>query len=185
MHGMTKNDLRRAALSARDALGETVRIEAAFALTALFPLSLPVQDACVGAYWPIGSEIDPRPLMQALAASGARLALPVIEDGAMAFRALSREGDLVPQGFGTYGPSPAAPRVTPDILLAPLAAFDAQGRRIGYGKGFYDRYLASLAKKPLVIGLAFCAQEIGSIPAEPHDVPLNAVLTERFYRTFP
>jgi len=182
---MTKDILRRAALARRDGLSEDIRIEAAFALADLVPSDLPVTDRTIAAYWPIGSEIDPRPLMNALAARGASLALPVIEDGSMAFRRLTRESALVSQGFATFGPSPDSPLVEPNIVLVPLAAFDQKGNRIGYGKGFYDKTLSGFAARPFLIGLAFCAQEVEDIPAEAHDIPLDAVLTEKHYRKFP
>ena len=68
----------------------------------------------------------------------------------------------------------------PDIVLVPLAAFDRAGHRIGYGAGHYDRTLAHLRKSKGItaIGLAFAAQEIAAVPALPHDVALDYVLTE-------
>jgi 5-formyltetrahydrofolate cyclo-ligase len=71
--------------------------------------------------------------------------------------------------------------VVPDVLLVPLAAFDALGHRIGYGAGHYDRSLAQLrAKKPvLAVGLAFSVQEIPAVPAAAHDARLDLVLTEQ------
>jgi 5-formyltetrahydrofolate cyclo-ligase len=77
-------------------------------------------------------------------------------------------------------PSPQSEVVEPDVVLVPLAAFDRAGHRIGYGAGHYDRTLAQLrASKPVVaIGLAFAVQEIEAVPALPHDVGLDYVLTE-------
>jgi 5-formyltetrahydrofolate cyclo-ligase len=63
----------------------------------------------------------------------------------------------------------------------PLSAFDRTGQRIGYGAGYYDRAIARLREKGLarqLIGIAFDCQEVPSVPAEPHDVPLDAILTE-------
>src|SRR5436189_290637 len=82
--------------------------------------------------------------------------------------------------LGTMEPAPQSAVVAPDIVLVPLAAFERAGHRIGYGAGHYDRTLTELrALKPIVaIGLAFAVQEIETIPALPHDVRLDYVLTE-------
>ncbi len=76
---------------------------------------------------------------------------------------------------------PDAPEVCPDILLVPLAAFDRNGHRIGYGAGYYDMTINRLrAMKPVVaIGIAFAAQEIAAVPTTPRDARLDLVLTER------
>jgi 5-formyltetrahydrofolate cyclo-ligase len=83
--------------------------------------------------------------------------------------------------LGIPEPSTAAAEVVPDIMLVPLAAFDQAGHRIGYGAGHYDHTFAHLRKSKAVtgIGLAFAVQEIESIPALSHDVPLDYVLTEK------
>jgi 5-formyltetrahydrofolate cyclo-ligase len=111
-----------------------------------------------------------------------RLALPVIaaRDSPLGFR-LWAPGDKLLRGpLGILEPSPDAAEIVPDIVLVPLAAFDRSGHRIGYGAGHYDRTLARLrdSKKIIAIGLAFAVQEIETIPALPHDVALDYVLTE-------
>jgi 5-formyltetrahydrofolate cyclo-ligase len=77
-------------------------------------------------------------------------------------------------------PAPESPEVEPDLMFVPLAAFDRLGARIGFGAGFYDRTLASLrAKRPIhAVGVAFSTSEVESVPAEPHDEPLDFILTE-------
>jgi 5-formyltetrahydrofolate cyclo-ligase len=178
-----KTSLRAGALQRRDALGAAQRAAAAQAIAAR---GLPVDIArgvVVAGYSPIRSELDPLPLMQAFAAQGAVLALPVIvgPDHALTFRAFTPGDELVRGQLGILEPSPAAPVLVPDILLVPLAAFDALGHRIGYGAGYYDRSLAQLrAKKPIVaVGMAFTVQEIPAVPAAAHDVRLDLVLTEQ------
>ena len=178
----SKTELRIAALARRSALGEAARDAAARALPRhAFPLPI-MPDTIVAGYSPIRSEIDPVPLMQALAAHGARLALPVIiaRDEPMMFRVWKPDSALVAGSLGILEPPPEAPQLIPDILLVPLAAFDRAGHRIGYGAGHYDRTFAQLrAIKPFTaIGLAFDTQEIEAIPMQPHDVALDFVLTE-------
>ena len=176
-----KDAVRREALARRDAIPMTRRIEASLAL-ADHAAALGVGPGdVVSAYWPIRSEIDPRPLLFALHEAGCRMALPAIVDGALEFRELTRTGELEPAGFGTSAPRAGAPVLDPAIVLAPLAAFDAAGNRVGYGAGHYDRALATMRERglhPLVVGLAHAAQEVGAVPAEPHDVPLDGVLCE-------
>ena len=83
--------------------------------------------------------------------------------------------------LGILEPSPAAAELVPDIMLVPLAAFDAAGHRIGYGAGHYDYTLAHLRKVKAItaVGTAFSLQEIKAVPALPHDVALDYVLTEK------
>jgi 5-formyltetrahydrofolate cyclo-ligase len=180
--GRSKSDLRTAALAARDAL--TVEQRAA-AAQAVATRGLPIEIArgtIVSGYSPIRSEIDPAPLLRALAAQGAQLALPAImaRGQSLAFRAWSPNDKLLLGPLGILEPSPAAIEVIPDIMLVPLAAFDRAGHRIGYGAGHYDYTLAHLRKLKhiIAIGLAFAAQEIVAVPALPHDVALDYVLTE-------
>jgi 5-formyltetrahydrofolate cyclo-ligase len=177
-----KNDLRAAALARRGALSVEARAGAAQAVAErAFPVEVR-SDAIVSGYWPIRDEIDPMPLMRQLSAKGAQLALPVIigRDQPLIFRAWTTDAQLLRGQLGIMEPSPRSDVVEPDIVLVPLAAFDRAGHRIGYGAGHYDRTLEQLrASKPVVaIGLAFAVQEIETIPALPHDVRLDYVLTE-------
>ncbi|MBI2235834.1 MAG: 5-formyltetrahydrofolate cyclo-ligase [Magnetospirillum sp.] len=153
---------------------------AARALAELAPL-LPA-GAAVAGYWPMGDEIDPRPLLLALAAAGRRLALPVVAAPGqpLEFRAWSWGDDLEPGRFGTTHPLAHAAAVEPDLLLVPLLAFDRQGGRLGYGGGFYDRTLDMLRRKRHVsaIGIAFAAQEVAAIPHDGRDQRLDGVATE-------
>ena len=179
----SKADLRAAALAARDALSAGQRAAAADALAARgLPFEI-AQGCVVAGYSPIRSEIDPVPLMRELAASGARLALPTVtaRGQSLSFRAWSPSDRLMLGPLGILEPSPAAAEVVPDIMLVPLAAFDQAGHRIGYGAGHYDHTFAHLRKSKAItgIGLAFAVQEIESIPALSHDVPLDYVLTEK------
>ena len=122
------------------------------------------------------------------AEKGARLCLPAIIDReTIVFRELVRGAPLVEMGFGTHGPGPEAEELDPDVMLVPLSAFDGSGNRIGYGGGFYDRAIARLraaGRSPLVVGIAFACQEAEAIPAEPHDIGLQAILTEQGLRFF-
>lgn len=178
-----KDDFRRGALAQRDALSVAARVDAAKIIAAApLPVELP-PGTIVAGYSPINSELDPFPLMRALADKGATLALPVIiaRNHALIFREWQPDEGLVRGPYGIFQPSSDADEVDPDIVLVPLAAFDRAGHRIGYGRGYYDRTLENLRaiKKVTVIGVAFAVQEIETVPRLPHDEQLDCVLTER------
>ena len=178
----SKANLRAAALATRDALDEEQRASAARKIAARgLPISI-ARGTIVSGYMPIKSEIDPTPLLRKLAAKGARLALPAVmaRGKSLAFRAWLPDDRLLMGPLGILEPSPAATEIVPDIMLVPLAAFDCQGHRIGYGAGHYDFTLAHLRKVKAVtaIGLAFAVQEIEAVPALSHDERLDYVLTE-------
>jgi 5-formyltetrahydrofolate cyclo-ligase len=178
----SKGDLRTAALARRDALSDEERAAAAQAIAARgLPLAIKAGTVVAG-YSPIRNEVDPLPLMQTLAANGARLALPAVmaRGKSLAFRAWSPGDRLMLGPLGILEPSPAAAELVPDIVLVPLAAFDRAGHRIGYGAGHYDFTLDHLRKRKasVAIGLAFAAQQIAAVPVAAHDVMLDLVLTE-------
>lgn len=185
-----KAGLRSERLAARDALSATERAEqsAAIVQRGLNDLYVP-EGAVVSGYYPIRSEADVMPLLAALSSRGALLCLPaVIDRETIVFRAYDPAEPLVDAGWGTKGPRPDAPVIDPDIILMPLSAFDGAGNRIGYGAGHYDRAIDRMRKRglsPRLVGVAFSCQEVGSVPADPHDVPMEAILTENGLRILP
>jgi 5-formyltetrahydrofolate cyclo-ligase len=181
--GDDKQALRREVLSRRDALDPRFRFEASLAAAKKAETAILIpKETMVAGYWPIRSEIDPRPLLSAMRDKGARLCLPVVLDKeTIAFREFLPDAELVQTGFGTMGPDKTAPLVDPAILFMPLAGFDKRGHRLGYGAGHYDRALARFAGRglePLLIGMAFDCQEVPYVPNEPHDIALHQILTE-------
>lgn len=149
-------------------------------LAARFPIKLferygPV----VSGYVVLNEELDPAPLLARLAGHGARIVLPRIEsDGSMTFR--DAKGAKLEQGpFGLTQPPATAEIVRPNLVLTPLLAFDARGRRLGYGKGHYDRAIAALRSTGRVfyLGLAYAQQQADAIPIDKHDLLLDWVET--------
>lgn len=130
-------------------------------LAAHLPDDLIAADAVVALYRPMGAEIDPGGLTQ----PGWTVVYPVVSapDAPMIFRA-----------------DDASPPRRPDVIFAPLIAFDRRGHRLGQGGGHYDRTLAALrAERPVrAIGVAYAGQELPDVPNEAHDAPLDAILTE-------
>ena len=131
-------------------------------------------------YWPIRGELDQRPWMTTLHAKGAVLALPVVETprAPLTFRRWEPGMKTERGHWGIPVPPEASQRLTPEICLAPLVGWDAAGYRLGYGGGYFDRTLASLTPKPLVIGVGLQSARLDSIAPQPHDVLMSFVVTE-------
>lgn len=129
-------------------------------------------------YMTMRTEIDPVPVM---AAHRGPVCVPVItgKGQPLDFRAWSPGCAMVPGPFGAAVPAAGA-WLVPQVLIVPLLAFDAQGFRLGYGGGFYDRTLERLraAGPVLAVGFAFAAQESEGLPLEPTDQPLDLIVTE-------
>lgn len=181
-------ELRRARVAARLALpAETHQQLSALLESHLEHLLLACAPRIVGFCWPYRAEFDSRPLlMRRLAEDAAlRLCLPVVgaRDQPMAFRAWQADSVMQDDRYGI--PCPVAGELLrPDLLLIPVNVFDAQGYRLGYGAGHFDRTLAALSPMPLVIGLGFELARVDSIAPQAHDVPLDAVVTEAGVQVF-
>lgn len=134
---------------------------------------------CIGLFKSFGDEIDTTPLMQALWAQKVRLALPKVAGRGMPleFHAYKPGDELQRSAFGVDEPVATAPVVTPSVLVVPLLAFDAEGYRLGYGGGYYDRTLARM-RGILAVGVGFAVQQVPSVPREAHDAPLDKIVTE-------
>ncbi|WP_404402404.1 5-formyltetrahydrofolate cyclo-ligase [Pelagibacterium halotolerans] len=176
-----KAALRQEAFAKRAKIPAADRADAANIAATLFFESVPLEPGqVVAAYWPIRDEIDCKPILTRLMDSGQQVCLPVVMgDGIPLELRLWEAGQpLYPSGFGTLAPPETAPLAAPDVVIIPLLAFDRLGTRLGYGKGYYDRTLDALETKPLIVGIAFAAQELDFIPREPHDLPLDILVTE-------
>jgi 5-formyltetrahydrofolate cyclo-ligase len=136
----------------------------------------------VAVYWPLGDELDPMPLLKTLHSLGHKMVLPVMLGAGkpLIFRTWSPGDELQDAGFGTREPCEDKPTLEPDVILAPLLAFDSRGFRLGYGGGFYDRTLEKLRKnKPVsVYGVAYAGQEMDQVIKGPYDEPLDGIVTE-------
>ncbi len=171
-----KAEARRQALAARNACDPRHGLWLAGQVLAQCP---PPPGAVVAGFWPMGAEIDIRPLLLALQGRGHVLALPVTprRGQPLAFRRWRFGLPLARGPFGTSQPPPEAASIIPDFLLVPLLAFDRSGHRLGYGGGYYDRTLAALPAAGR-LGVAFASQRVNALPSGPTDIPLPRIATE-------
>ncbi|MHC1630366.1 MAG: 5-formyltetrahydrofolate cyclo-ligase [Methanoculleaceae archaeon] len=128
-------------------------------------------------------EVDTRPLATELLKRGVRLVVPIIERETRSLR-LSQIGDLshlVPSTFNVPEPIGSEVPVDPmsiEAAVIPMIAFDRSGSRLGYGAGYFDRFL-SQNRHINAIGIAFSGQEVDRIPPDPLDIPMDCIITER------
>ena len=133
----------------------------------------------VSLYWPFRGEPDLRSWMETVAARGSRTALPVVVAKAqpLVFRAW-KAGDPLEKGVWNIPVPASGEAVQPDIVIAPLVGFDGAHYRLGYGGGFFDRTIASMPVQPRVIGVGYGLQKIATILPQPHDIPMDEIVTE-------
>lgn len=134
----------------------------------------------VGGYWPIRGEPDLRTFLSGLRARGAVLSLPVCETPVqpMRFRRWQPEQDMVRGHWGIPVPPVAAGEVRPELIIVPLLGWDMDRYRLGFGAGYFDRTLAALHPRPFCIGTGLQAAHLPTIAPQPHDVPMDAIVTE-------
>jgi 5-formyltetrahydrofolate cyclo-ligase len=178
-----KKAAREAAILCRDRAHAVLRDAAPAQVSANFAKSFRLANgAIVSGYWPGRSELDIRPLMEALHAEGHAIALPVVmgRGKPLVFRAWRPGAALEERKFGLREPSATATELTPYVLLVPFLAFDEEGYRIGYGAGYYDMTLAALRSRAtvLAVGVGYSAQRVQRLPRDGHDQRLDWVVTE-------
>ena len=145
-------------------------------------LSARYDTTAIAAYWPIRTEIDPIPLLEALCQAGGQGCLPVTpEEGQpLTFHHWISGSPLADGPYNTKEPFASSPIILPTLILAPLLAYDANCWRLGYGGGFYDRTLAALEQAGHhadVVGIAFDESCVYKVPTGPYDRQLSAILT--------
>ncbi|MGH8134064.1 MAG: 5-formyltetrahydrofolate cyclo-ligase [Steroidobacteraceae bacterium] len=172
--------LRKALIGQRLALEHGVRAaqgeEARKRLTARVDLR---RYETLGVYWPVRGEIDVRTLAIEHLNGGGRVALPVVVAKSAPVEFWSwRPGMRMRPGVWNI-PIPETREVLhPDALIVPLVGFDAQHYRLGYGGGYYDRTLAASAPRPFCVGLGYQAAELSSVFPQPHDIPMDVIVTD-------
>lgn len=176
---------RAAQIEARLAMPPSLRAElATLIVAALGGVLRDTGGRLISLYWPIRGEPDLRPLIPLLMEAGSACALPVVvrRDSPLAFRCWA-PGERLERGVWNIPVPAAGSEVEPDVLIAPVVAFDRSGYRLGYGGGYFDRTLAALPSRRRVIGVGYSRAEIATIHPQPHDVRMDAIVTDR--GTFP
>jgi 5-formyltetrahydrofolate cyclo-ligase len=176
-----KRALRRRILERRDAIDPFDRAQRSARIESRLR-SLPEVERArtVMAFWSFGSEVETGPLIRALHEAGTRVALPRIEGRDIAAIVYTPGDPVAPTGFGAMEPT-AAEVVEPeevDLVIVPGVAFERAGGRVGYGGGFYDRFLRRTRPEAVSIAIAFADQIVEAVPAGAADRLVDAVVTE-------
>ncbi len=179
---------RERLIAARAALAPAVLEAWRQRIDGFLELSFPGLASCRLAFcWPVKGEYDARHFARTLRTRGALTALPVVvaPKAPLEFREWHPGIELAKGPLDI--PYPVnSPEVTPNAVLLPMNGWDAQGYRLGYGGGFFDRTLAGLAKKPVVIGISYELARLETIYPQSWDIPMDYVVTERgVYRRDP
>lgn len=178
-----KHELRQHAATRRETLHASAAKAAEGAAAVFLDRFALTAGTVVSGYWPMGSELDPRPLMERLHTLGCDVALPVTQgrDLPLLFRAWEPGAPLQSGGFGTSIPATDATVRCPSLLLVPLLAVDKDGYRLGYGGGYYDRTLRALrgSGRPVTaVGFAFAGQRVEELPRHDGDEALDWLVSE-------
>jgi 5-formyltetrahydrofolate cyclo-ligase len=138
---------------------------------------------CIALYAPTHNETDTAELLEAAFSAGKRVLYPAVCGDRMVFRQVDELRSLTEGCFGILEPCPTGidhHADEPDLIVVPGVAFDQNGHRIGYGKGFYDRFLQHPGRKAHLVGLCHDFQLIdGAIPADGHDIRMELIVTDR------
>jgi 5,10-methenyltetrahydrofolate synthetase len=171
---------RAALLSTRAAVAPAQRRQWDQAITqSLVEKFALLQRLIVGCYWPYRGEFDPRFVMRHLRHAGARVALPVVvqKHTPLQFREWWPGAPTVDGALGLPAPD-GTDVLMPQALLMPPVGFDAQGHRLGYGGGYFDRTLSAMNPQPLKIGVGYEISRMQTIRPQAHDVAMDFIVTE-------
>lgn len=173
-----KTRLRKQLLDARDALSlDFMNITSKQIQDNLRKVSFFRNAESIGAYYSIGSEVKTQDILQEILNSGKDLSLPKVVKKDLVFKKISSLTDLEPGNFSVMEPKENCPITKKiDVIIVPAIALTSEGHRMGYGFGYYDRYLSS--KKSKTIALTYSKQIVRSIPYSDHDVRIDCIVTE-------
>jgi 5-formyltetrahydrofolate cyclo-ligase len=175
-----RREKRAELITRRASITKEERRDWSAAITGLLEKGFPsLQKSVVGFCWPHRGEYDPRPLMDFILESGATLALPEVvnKHEPLDFR---KWWPGAPMKIGAHDipvPHNTDPVMVRAIII-PMIGFDKLGFRLGYGSGYFDRTLVALTPRPLAIGVAFEILRVDNLHAQPHDVPMDFIVTE-------
>ncbi len=167
----------------RDAAAAELGLDGALAAMERFLATIPLRgDEAIGAYWPLGAELDPSPLIETLRQRGHACALPFADQPgtAMIFRLFDDATPLTFDQFDVPAPHVDAPIIEPDIVICPMLAYDRSGARLGYSFGYYNETLADLRARrgAIAVGYAYSRQEVEFMPIEAGEQRMDYIVTE-------
>lgn len=183
---MEKKDIRKKILGIRESLTEREAGEMSREICRkLLEMAGLHQAEWIYGYMPIRKEVDIRPFLEQLLEEGRNLALPRVCGDTMEFYRITSFADLEEGSFHVLEPKENCPKAESDgIILVPGVVFDKKGGRLGYGKGYYDKYFAAHNQNLKKIGIGYTIQIIDTIPTTPLDVPLDGLVCEKEVFTF-
>lgn len=173
-------------ITRRGSLSKRTRAATRNTITSFLADAFPVlQPTVLGFYWPYKGEVNLRPFVSDCIGHGAEAALPVVVERGRPLE-FWRWTLSMPLQKGIWNiPIPRAVEpVAPSVLLVPLVGFDEAGYRLGHGGGYYDRTLAGLEERPFTIGVGYEFQRLPTIHPQPHDIPMDCILTEAGYALY-
>ncbi|QIE55086.1 5-formyltetrahydrofolate cyclo-ligase [Pikeienuella piscinae] len=162
---------RREPVEARNRTAEAIAAQ-------LDQLIAPGPGVAISLYWPFRGELDLRGWMRSVTETGARAALPIVtaKGRPLIFRQWTPYTRMA-RGVWNIPVPDDEPELTPDVVIAPLVGFDSECYRLGYGGGYFDRTLASLPGKPMVIGVGQAFAALPTIYPQWHDIPMDLIVT--------
>lgn len=173
-----KANLRKFLLENRDAMSfDLIKIASKQVQKSLRKLDVFRQAKSIASYYPIGSEVKTQEIMQEILSEGKTLALPKVKGDDLEFRKVTDFGNLEKAGFGIMEPKDWCSVVEEiDLVLVPTVGVTRSGVRLGYGFGYYDRFLKKTSAK--TIALTYAKQIVRHIPQAENDVKVNWIVTE-------
>ena len=168
---------RRKSLTADEVHAASLRVQQAFVASPEF-----ARAEVIALYSPIHGEVDTGEVMRTALAAGKKVLFPAVCGEDLRFYRVAGQGELRKGAFGIHEPCSAQQAIHPDaadIIVLPGVAFDLFGRRIGYGKGFYDRAVHHLEGQGRLVGFCHDFQLVAEIAGEPHDVAIDLIFTDQ------
>ena len=182
MNTINKTELRQKYRALRDSFGEEFISKASQCACENIQKTKEFKNAdIILLYYPIKNEISPLFLFEVCVKMGKTLAFPVCQKNGVGliFKKVTSLDELLPSSFGLFEPNETCETIIPSentLCITPAIVFSKDGHRLGYGKGYYDRFLMNFTGTR--VGFSYSALVCDTLPCEQHDIPLNMIITE-------
>ncbi len=148
-----------------------------------FLFNLKGNNKSIGLYWPMFYELDTRPLIKLLLEKKIDIYLPSVSSNKLEYFQWKLNDILIYNNLKFYEPRRISVQKIPDLILVPVVAFDKKGYRLGYGKGFYDKFFEK-NKNLFYLGYGYEFQEVNELPSENYDMICNTIITDKSIKVF-